>query len=119
MTTAATTAGNILEFGEEERLRLGGVVVLEDELAAELRAEASVGSGGVHCTQAYLQALHTQPLPLPRPPLGCVLHTTEGSREKKLLFNRLLATLPLYWASVAQWLELWVGTPKVVGSIPA
>ncbi len=34
------------------------------------------------------------------------------------LFNRPIATL-VTRASVAQWLEQWVGTPKVVGSIPA
>ncbi len=41
-------------------------------------------------------------------------------KKKNCLFNRPIATLVTRasW-SVAQWLEQWVGTPKVVGSIPA
>ncbi len=38
--------------------------------------------------------------------------------KKDCLFNRPIAPL-VTRASVAQWLEQWVGTPKVVGSIPA
>ncbi len=40
------------------------------------------------------------------------------TQTRDCLYNRTIATL-ITRASVAQWLEQWVGAPKVVGLIPA
>ncbi len=48
--------------------------------------------------------------------LAMIIESAE--KYKDCLYNRTIATL-ITRASVAQWLEQWVGAPKVVGSIPA